>query len=84
MANAFARGEEPQAKWSESWSVDRVDAAAWERLRADLRREYETLLAALEKSDLSTFDLPTLTGILALAPHAAYHLGAMRQMALAL
>jgi NAD(P)H-dependent FMN reductase len=83
MANAFARGEEPQADWSESWSVDRVDTEAWERLRAELRREFETLMAALEQRDLSTFDAATLTGILALAPHAAYHLGAMRQMVLA-
>jgi hypothetical protein len=83
LANAFARGEEPQADWSESWSVDRVDTEAWERLRAELRREFETLSAALETLALDTLDAPTLTGILALAPHAAYHLGAVRQMALA-
>lgn len=79
-ANAFARGEVPTGVWSASWSVRTVDASAWDKLRADLRREYDALLAAIEqREDFS--DPQMLTGMLALIPHAAYHLGAIRQMA---
>lgn len=80
-ANTFARGETPTGSWPESWSLREVDAGAWDDLRAALRREYETLLGAIkQQEDFS--DPQTLTGIMALVPHAAYHLGAIRQMAL--
>lgn len=79
-ANAFARGETPTGSWPESWSLREVDAGAWDELRAALRREYDTLLGAIkQQEDFS--DPQTLTGIMALVPHAAYHLGAIRQMA---
>ena len=78
-ANAFARGEVPTGTWAESWSVSTVDEAAWQILRAELKEEFETLYAALQKQEEFS-DPQTLTGIMALAPHAAYHLGAIRQM----
>ena len=78
-ANAFARGEVPTGTWAESWSVHAVDEAAWQTLRAELKREFETLYTALQKQE-DFSDPQTLTGIMALAPHAAYHLGAIRQM----
>lgn len=79
LANAFARGEIPTGKWAESWSVREVDAEAWDDLRAALRREYDTLLEAMkQQEDFS--DPQLLRGMLALIPHAAYHLGAIRQM----
>lgn len=78
LTNAYVRGENPTPNWAESWTVTTVDAEAWDNLRADLRREYEEVLAALgRQKDVS--DPQTLTGILALTPHAAYHLGAIRQ-----
>lgn len=78
-ANAFARGEVPAGNWAESWSLRVVDAAAWDDLRAALRREFEALLEAIkQRGDFS--DPQMLTGITALVPHAAYHLGAIRQM----
>ena len=78
-ANAFARGETPPGSWPESWSVREVDAGAWDDLRATLRREFEALLRAIEQQE-DFSDPQMLTGIMALAPHAAYHLGAIRQM----
>jgi len=78
-ANAFARGETPPGGWDKSWSVRAVDAAAWDDLRAALREEYDTLLGALRKQD-DWSDPQMLTGVMALAPHAAYHLGAVRQL----
>jgi hypothetical protein len=82
LANAFTRGEEPKADWKASWTVRTVDAKAWERLRSELRQEYETLHAALERQE-DFSDPQMLRGILALVPHAAYHLGAIRQLRLA-
>lgn len=80
-ANAFARGEVPEGGWSESWSLRVVDAAAWDELRAALRCEFETLLEAIKRQE-DFSDLQMLIGIMALVPHAAYHLGAVRQLAL--
>jgi hypothetical protein len=78
LTNAYVRGENPTPSWAESWSVTTVTAKGWDDLRADLRREYEAVFAALSRqTDVS--DPQTLTGILALTPHAAYHLGALRQ-----
>ena len=83
LTNAYVRGENPTPSWAESWTVRAVDAEAWEELRADLRREYEEVLAALGRQE-DVSDPQTLTGILALTPHAAYHLGSVRQMVSAL
>ncbi len=79
IANAFTRGETPQLNWSESWSVTTVDADAWDKLRAELENEYETLYRTIQnQQDVS--DEQLLTAMLAFTPHAAYHLGALRQM----
>jgi hypothetical protein len=58
--------------------VDGLDDAAWQALRDTVRREFETLRAAL--STQTTLPGEFLPGTLALIPHAAYHLGTMRQM----
>ena len=77
MANAAIRGE-PLGDWKESWRLLYADDAEWDRLRSALRSEFGTLRGALQ----SQANLPEqyLTGILALLPHAAYHLGTIRQM----
>lgn len=83
LTNAYVRGENPTPSWAESWTVKTVDAEAWDNLRADLRREYDEVAAALgRQKDFS--DPQTLTGVMALTPHAAYHLGAVRQLVNAL
>jgi hypothetical protein len=78
MMNAAVRGEAFEEKWSESWKVRQADEAAWERLRKDLRTEFETLGQALSRQT----ELPEeyVIGTIALLPHAAFHLGVMRQM----
>jgi hypothetical protein len=77
MMIAAIRGE-PLGEWKESWQLLYTDDAEWERLRRSLRAAFENLREALK----SQTDLPEeyLTGLLALLPHAAYHLGVMRQM----
>ena len=79
VANAYTRGETPALNWAESWTVQTVDADAWDKLRADLKREYEALYLAIQnQQDVS--DEQMLTVMLAFTPHAAYHLGAIRQL----
>lgn len=76
--NATIRGEAWNPDWSESWALREADDVAWQRLRETLQREFETLHQALsQQTDLPG---PFLNGTLALIPHAAFHLGIMRQM----
>ena len=48
-----------------------------EQLRSDLRKEFELLLENIRKQNELAGDY--LTGVMALIPHAAYHLGTIRQ-----
>jgi hypothetical protein len=77
-ANATFRGAEYQASWSESWNVLEADEANWNRLRQELRDEYNQLVGLLKKQ--TSLEGEYLLGTLALVPHAAFHLGLIRQM----
>jgi hypothetical protein len=77
-ANGAMRGEPYQFNWSESWNTLEADKTKWNALRKDLRREYLTLRDAVRAApDLQD---EYLLGVLALIPHAAFHLGLLRQM----
>jgi hypothetical protein len=77
-ANYALRGQEYQGNWKESWRLQTADEHAWNELRAQLRQEFETLRTAIQQqSDLPG---PYLLGVLGLIPHAAFHLGIIRQM----
>jgi hypothetical protein len=78
-ANGALRGELYQQNWGESWDlIGSGDTAEWDRLRQSLRVEFETLREAISQQE----DLKGeyLNGVIALIPHAAFHLGVMRQM----
>ncbi len=78
-ARSFYGGEGKPGNWEDSWSVRAVDTEAWDRLRADLRSEYEAMRQTVaDQTDWSDPDL--LTGTLALLPHSGYHLGAIREL----
>ena len=81
MSNALMRGEQPSRDWAESWTVSSVDDAAWLELQQALRLEYETLQTQLEQGFDPSNPMMTTAGI-AFVAHAAYHLGAIRQMVL--
>ncbi|BAS26418.1 DinB family protein [Limnochorda pilosa] len=83
LANRAVRGENPYAtaNWKESWAVQSVDEAGWERLREALRQEYRALREAVESGDGWLEPEEALTGTLANVVHVGYHLGAIRQMA---
>jgi hypothetical protein len=77
-ANRALRGEQYQPNWNESWALIEADEAKWNALREALRSEYERLLDAVkQKQDLSEDEL---LDTMALVPHAAFHLGILRQM----
>ena len=77
-ANSILRGSEFQGKWSESWDVLDADQANWDCLRQELRNEYNQLIELIKKQ--TSMEGEYLLGTLALVPHAAFHLGLMRQM----
>ena len=83
MANAMMRGQPTSRDWAQSWAVHTVDDAAWLQLHDDLKREYETLWDGLPNGFDPANPILVQSGI-ALVAHAAYHLGALRQMALML
>jgi hypothetical protein len=67
--------------WNESWRIKKVDAAAWDELRRQLGRTYDTLMAHLRARDSWSDDEAGLA--MAIVAHTAYHLGAIRQLILA-
>lgn len=80
LANAYMRGEQPTPKWADSWTLQTVDEAAWLALQEALKAEFAQFYRALTTLP-NDLDAMTLTGAVAALPHAAYHLGAIRQMA---
>jgi hypothetical protein len=81
LANASEaiEGKPYQGNWKESWNMLHADEEKWNQLRQALRVEYERLLKNLQnQADLPPGDF--LTGVVALLPHAAYHLGTIRQL----
>lgn len=77
-ANGAMRGETYQSNWKESWNVTVVDESEWDLLRNQLRDEYHTICEGIEKQEILESDY--LNGLLALIPHAAYHLATIRQI----
>lgn len=76
--NRAMRGE-PFGNWEESWGLLEADQAGWDGLRSSLRSEFEMLRETLKVQ--TELQEEYLSGFLALVPHAAYHLGNIRQMA---
>jgi hypothetical protein len=81
LANRAMAGESPyaQADWAGSWRARTLDAAGWARLREEIRREHQQLLASI-RARTAWEDADMLKGVLALVGHGAYHLGAVRQL----
>jgi len=77
-ANGALQGKPYQASWSESWNTLEADEEKWENLKNELHREYEMLRENIAKQGEMPWEY--LMGLLALIPHAAYHLGTIRQL----
>ncbi|AOM79184.1 hypothetical protein [Pedobacter steynii] len=81
FAMEFYKGNRPSSDWKESWKIRQVTEEEWTKLREDLLEAYLMVRDAIEKiQDWSHEYL--WKGTLALLPHAAYHLGAVKQMML--
>jgi hypothetical protein len=81
--NSLLCGENPTMNWSESWQIRQVDSTQWKLLIVQLMEEFKTLIRSLSSVNSWASD-EQLKEVLALIPHAAYHLGAIRQMNLIL
>jgi hypothetical protein len=68
--------------WNEEWAIREVDAEAWLRLKADLRGEFERTSRWLELSVIgeTAGDAAKLNLVMEGIAHAAYHVGAVRQI----
>ena len=71
------RGQPTSRDRSRSWTVSKVADTGWAELQARLRREYESLLVAVETH--AVWDEDALGVAIGAIAHAAYHLGAIRQ-----
>lgn len=77
-ANGAMRGEPYETNWSTSWSVIKVSESEWNRLRDQLKKEYQDACKLIAKQE--TLESEYLYGGFALVPHAAYHLATIRQI----
>ncbi|ACU63572.1 DinB family protein [Chitinophaga pinensis] len=78
FALAFFKGKKPEGNWEESWQIREVDEAEWTKLQQDLLEAYDKLVVAIK--GVTDWSNPFFVqGVLALVPHAAYHLGAVKQ-----
>lgn len=75
------RGDNEQVDWDLSWAVREVDDAQWIAIQEQLRNTYlEFKNHLLEHDD---FDILNERRAMAIVVHAAYHVGAIRQMVIA-
>ena len=82
VAREFFDGKMPSPDWAESWRIREVNDQEWQKLQQDLLNAYEDLRTAIaERKDWT--DQQFRQGTLALIPHAAYHLGAIKQLIIA-
>jgi hypothetical protein len=77
-ANGAFQGIPYQDNWKESWNTVGANEKRWARLKLELKAEFEALLIVLQKQTDISGDY--LLGVMALIPHAAYHLGTIRQL----
>lgn len=77
LTTRMLRGETVQRDRSHSWTVSVVDDAAWTKLKADLKREYQNVLVAVGSH--AAWDEDALGVAIGGIAHTSYHLGAIRQ-----
>ena len=83
LANRALSGETgvyESADWDVAWRLETIDDQPWEELIDRTERESQLLIDLVNQR--RDWDETTFTGVSAIAPHTAYHLGAIRQMLL--
>ena len=79
LGNDTLRGVSREGDWKGSWSKQSVDDAEWKQTKADLGIQINRFLDFVDTGDIDC-DEDTSTTVLANVCHAAYHLGAIRQI----
>jgi hypothetical protein len=75
---AWLKGDRSAADWEASWEPATVDGGGWQRLRESLEQAHTAVADEIRrKQDWDKLDLGGAVGAIA---HAAYHLGAIRQI----
>lgn len=72
------RGTPPQVDWSQSWATNTVDAAGWEKLKAELRAAHADTREAMEKHAADSPE--AAAAAVGAVAHTVYHLGSVRKM----
>ncbi|MEQ8210268.1 MAG: DinB family protein [Lacipirellulaceae bacterium] len=81
LLNRWAGGEEnpfADADWNASWQKQTVNEDEWKSLVAELEKESQNWIAAVQEP--REWDRIALTGAIGSAVHLAYHFGAIRQL----
>jgi hypothetical protein len=79
------QGQDPKAEWWSSFDLPDATANGWEQLKRDLRKSYDDVLRVVnEQAKVPLADWPPIyvVGLAAMIAHNAYHLGAIKQIAL--
>jgi hypothetical protein len=78
VSTRWMSGDRGPTDWARSWDVREVDGDAWTALRQQLRKGYDDFVVMVHQQPM---DAELLEGLVATVAHAAYHLGALRQIA---
>jgi hypothetical protein len=78
VALAYIKNEKPSADWESSWKKQAVTDDEWKKLQSDLHARYGELLEWLSTN--SEWNDDSTHGALGVLAHAAFHLGAIRQL----
>jgi hypothetical protein len=80
---AAINGNVEETDWDETWAVQEMDDAQWAALRQDLRKCCVEWVRLIEANP--TWENPDwMRGTIGAVAHAAYHLGAIRQLSASL
>jgi hypothetical protein len=72
-------GGEPTTDWDETWSIQTVDEDQWSRIKGELRDNGVEWMRLIDANP--TWENPDwMRGTIGAVAHAAYHLGAIRQI----
>ncbi len=77
VTERFLGGDRSGSDWNRSWDVDARDDAAWQREVSAMKQAYEAVRARFERVE---WNEETLASALGTVAHAAYHMGAIRQI----
>ena len=78
VALAYIKKEKPSTDWASSWKKQTMTDDDWAKLQSDLKAKYGEVLQWLTTND--KWDDDATHGALGVLAHAAYHLGAIRQL----